>query len=414
MAAIRTPEGLFRILGYEESLQYPDYMDRGVVDRVHTSDAGFMISKVLNLLANRIGEKDLPTAFLSVGGRGMQMTEVQAFRVVAPPGEINQSLLDEMAKECYEKIEKHNDGVGALAIVPSYFVLDGKRQEYRPMRNQRCRELEIHYTAFVTHREAKDAIRKSFRQAGKCAIEEAFARPEALLSAFISVDGIEMLNAGCAILDIGARTTTLTICRGGQYLETKTVSQGSDDITDHIAAQGISKQYADQLKVKYGVAMPRMVTRNCTFKIPARPEIGGTIEMTSVNLAELIGSKLTEMLAPLIDTCNAYSNRIQCLYITGGGSMQQGIYEWIQSRSRIRVAYGAHNRLLTTDSNPEFCSPKYASLVGTLLLASSWRERHPHFNLTFKDFFWDVTSSLFGAPDESLNKETTLFDDLDD
>lgn len=405
LAAVRTEDGYFRVLGYEESNFYPDYMDRGAIDRAHTSDAGFMISKVLNLLANRIGEKELPTAFQAIGGRSMQITQVQASRRLGTiPREVTQSLLDELERECHAKIEAHNEGVGSLALVPCYFELDKVRQNNRPTSRQLCREIEAHYTAFVTHRDVSDAMKKCFSQAGAHVVEASFARPEALLSAFIAVDGVEVLDAGCAVLDLGAQTSTLTICKGADYLATKTIAQGSDHITRFIEQQGMSYQLAEQLKTQYGKAMPRLVRQNCKMRIPMRPEYGKEVlTLYSVDLAQLIDTKLSEILGPLVDIINAYSSRIRRVYITGGGAMQDGILDWLQDRCRVEVMYGAHNRLLTRDTDDEYCSPRYASLIGTILMGADWREKH-QYEAGFKYRVVNMLSQV----------AVTLFDGIED
>ena len=79
--------------------------------------------------------------------------------------------------------------------------------------------------------------------------------------------------------------------------------------------------------------------------------------------------------------------RIQILYITGGGSMMQGVAEYIQSLTPLRVTYGAHNLLLHRDTEEKYLSPAYTSLVGTLLLGQDYRDNHKNQPVRQPGFF---------------------------
>lgn len=402
MAAKRIDGDVLRILGYEQSQKHPDYMERGVV--VQSSNAGFMIGEVLRMLANRIGEKELPTAFVCTGGKSMQIHPVSARRDQCRPKEISPKLLEEMLEECRRKIEDGNPGVGVLGLVPSYFSLDGKEQDYVPTPDQRASVVVAHYMAFVSHKEVSSQLQKAFDQSGRV-IESSFVRPEALLSVISTVDGNEALRRGCAVLDMGAQTSTLTIYKGGQYLQNKVVPQGSYHITRSIAQQGIASSMAEKLKCEYGYASPDEVEQNYRLRVPSTIPGERDLVVTSKELSELISLKLDEILAPIIKMVNEYANRIEILYLTGGGAMLNGVDHYLAERCpSLRVVYAAHNTLLTRDTDDEFCSPAYTSLVGTLLLAADYREEHPDVRVVqppfmdrFKKKFEEKTLEIFSA-----------------
>lgn len=383
MAAERIENDVLRILGYEESHKFNDYMERGVV--MQTSNAGYMIGEVLHLLANRIGEKDLPTTFVTTGGKSMQISTVFSRRDLCRPQMITKNLLEELENECKQKTEENNANVGVLGLVPSFYKLDGIEQDTAPTPNQRATLIEAHYIAFVCRKDVNEQLLKAFDQSGKL-IETTFVRPEVLLSAFATADGSEILSRGCGVLDMGAQTTTLTIYKGGQYLYNKVIPQGSNHITKLVAQQGISYAMAEKLKTEYGFSSPDEVNKNYRMRLHA-PD-GEELIVTSNELSELIQTKLEEILGPVIQVVNQYADRIQRLYITGGGSMLQGIDQYLSKRLQVKVMYGSTETLLTRDTDDEFCSPKYASLVGALLLGADWRETHRD-NPVRKPTIWD-------------------------
>ena len=230
MAARRLSADFFQILGVEERPQKMGNIcvEQGVVTQ--SSNAGYVIAEVLKLLANRIGVDELPTAFLAIGGYSMQIVAVHSRRDQARRKEISQTLLDEMERECKEKIEVRNPDVAVLGLVPSYFKLDGIEQDDIPSPEQRAALVEAYYIAFCGRKAIDTQLQKAFSQAGR-SIEQSFVRPEALLSAFATCDGNQVLTDGCAVLDFGAQTTTLTVYKGGQYLLNKVVPKGGYHIT---------------------------------------------------------------------------------------------------------------------------------------------------------------------------------------
>lgn len=371
MAAQRVDNDLFHILGVEKSRKFMSGIERGVV--VQTSNVGYMISEVLRLLANRIGINNLPTAFVSVGGRSMRIVHVSSKRDQIHPRPVSKQLLGDMERECKQKIERHYPEIIVLGLVPAYFVLDGVEQEQAPKEDQAVVLVEAHFIAFYAKRELDEQLQKSFVQAGR-SIESSFVRPEALLSAFACVDGDEVLQHGCAVLDFGAQTTTLTVFKRTTYLFNIVLPQGGQNITKAIAQQGISEATAEQLKCKYGFAAPSLVEKNLRMSI--NDPVNGVVEFTSAALASIIEQKLEEILSPLMQEFAKYEERVETLYITGGGSMLNGLDVFVQQHTKVKVLYGAHDTLLDSTTEPAFFEPGYSSLVGTLLLGSDYRLEH--------------------------------------
>lgn len=393
MAAEMTTGGLLRILGVETSNKF-ECVERGIV--TNTSDAGFMINEVLKKLSNRVRVEALPSAFVCVGGRTMQVVAVHSTRDQVRRKEIAQPLLDAMEVECKQKIEARNPDVAVLDLVPYFYKLDGVEQEHQPTENQRAALVEAHFIAFVGKKELEQKIVDSFNRSAK-RLEHIYVRPDALMNAITTDE--DMAN-GCAILDMGAQTTTLTVYKGNQYLYNKVVPLGGYDITRDIEQIGISLAYAEQLKCKYGYASADMVSTNHRFRLPAPTMPQGEVAVMATEIADIISARLEQMLTPLLDVLNAEASRFRVLYVTGGAAMLQGLVGYIQAKTSIPVMYGSHASWLTTDTPDEMCMPTYSSLVGTLLLGADYRNKHP-----------EVTTSGEGILDIIKEKTLTIFTD---
>ena len=376
MAAERVGEDLFRVLGVEQSQRYK-CIEQGVI--TSTTNAGYMINEVLRLLANRIHIENLPTAFVTLGGKSMQIAPVKARRDQLRKREVSAALLESMKQECKDKIESKYPDVAVLELVPSYFVLDGQEQEETPTENQRAALVEAHYFAFVGKKELASRLNTAFDQAGR-SVESTFVRPDVLLSVFQCEETKEdepydILSDGCAVLDMGAQTTTLTVFKGGQYLVNKVIPRGGYHITRALEQQGLSFSTAEKLKTQYGYAAPELVEKNYTFRVPAN-DGEGEIKVLCTEVAEVIEQKLGEILAPVVQELDRYKERVCRLYITGGASMLHGIDLYLRERTGYDVRYGMHDLLLTRDTDEQFLAPTYSALVGTILLGQDYRDKH--------------------------------------
>ena len=368
MAGEYTQDGLLRVLGVETSY-VKHCVERGVIN--NSSNAAYTINEVLRLLANRIHVETLPYTFVCIGGRSLTIADVSSKRDQVRKREVPKSLLEEMEEECKQKIEAHNQGVAVLDLIPSYFSLDGQYQETMPTPNQRATIVEAHYTAFVGREEIARRLTESFDRSTKN-LEKSFVRPDTLFNVLVSDDD---MARGCAILDMGAQTTTLTICKEWQYLLNKVVPKGGYDISRDIEAQGMSLPYAEKIKCEYGVASPDMVATNYRMRIPTSD---GEVVIDMKELATIIAGSLDRILDPLMQILNEESERVGVLYITGGASMLNGVDQYIQSKTQIPVMYGSHAMYLTSDTPDEMCAPNYSALIGTLLLGADHRQKHPH------------------------------------
>lgn len=369
IAAERIDHDTLHILGYEQNAKYPS-IDRGMV--LNSSNTGFMISETLRLLGNRIGVPALPTAFVVTGGRTMQSAVVGSKRNLIKPREITPAILQECEEECKQKIEAKYPDAAVIGLVPACYILDGKQQDELPTSAQRAQLFEVLYTAFVGKKELDTKLTDSFNRASR-SVEQAFPRPEALLSAFAAEDS-SVLERGCAVIDMGAQTTTLSIFQGNHYLLNRVIPQGGYHITRSIEQQGLNFAAAERIKCQIGVAAPELVERNQTVHLRAANE-ADSLTFTLVELAEVIQQKLDEILTPIMDLIA--QNPVHTIFLTGGGSLLSGVDQYVQQKTDIPVMYGSHACLLDHSTPDEFCSPEYSSLIGALIMGADYRDAHP-------------------------------------
>lgn len=387
IAAECVGEDLFHILGAASSHREGG-IKQGTIGS--TANVGYMINEVLRLLANTIHIDNLPTAFVLLGGRSMQAVDVSAKRDQVHRLAVSPQLLADMKNECTTKIERVNPDFKVFDVIPSCYVLDGVPQEDIPTNAQKATKVEAYYTAFAAKKELDSRLNMSFDKAGR-SIESSFIRADVLLSVFQCQEAREQENYdifanGCAVIDMGAQTTTLTIYKGGAYLVSKVYPRGGDDITSAIAAQlQLSTDMAEQLKREWGVASPDFVEDKEAVAIS---------NVKAVDLATLIEAKLNEIFESVWKKLDEYTDRIERLYITGGASMLQGMDLYVQKHTKLEVYYGAHDYLLTHNTDEEFFKPVYSDLVGALLAGQDYRKQHKDEPVKKPNFMKKVETAL--------------------
>lgn len=367
MAAEQTEDGLLHILGADVSKRKV-CVERGVV--TNTSDASYCIGECMKLLANRINMPLLMNCFTALGGRSMTIVEVSSNRTVNH-SPVTQELLEEMDLECKQKIEARNPQAAVLAVVPYSYLLDGVEQNYPPEASQRVTDFIAKYVAFVGIKELEKKVEDSFIRTPKH-LEQMFARPDALLCALATEEDIKR---GCAIIDMGAQTTTMTIFKNDRYVYNKVVSLGGLDITRDIQLLGVSFEYAERLKCEFGNAAWEIGMPDPCYRVPDTE--GGTVMLRTSDIHEAIFTRLNQIFATFREDLQQYEQQIGVVYITGGASMLQGVDQYVQRLTSLPVMYGSHAPWLTADTPDEYCAPNYSSLVGTLLLGAQYRAIHP-------------------------------------
>lgn len=359
----------FHILGCESSSRHQS-IEKGIP--TNSSDVGFMMHETLNLLSNRVGRGELKNIFVCMGGRSLQSVRVEAHRQQRR-SEIKQKLLTEMINECSEKIESRTPAAGVLAVLPERWEVD--EQEYdgqREILGIMGREITLYATAFVMRKEYCTKMDDALKRAA-IAIYHREVVPDACITA-LTVD--EEREKGCAVIDLGAQTTTLTIYRNNQFQLTKVIPLGGYHVSHDIETLGISAVNAEKLKTNWGTLSLKADEVDKGIRIPSVREGEAPLIVTRGNLSSIIACRINEILLPLLAEIEKFEG-VSVIYLTGGASMLRGLVPFLRKKTSIPVEYGSHAAWLDRDTEEEFYQPLYSSLIGTLLLGQMYKDDHP-------------------------------------
>ncbi len=374
MAATSDEQGILTITGLE-TISKPRSMEKGII--VNSTEVGGAIRNILHLLRNRIGmrsDEQIPSVFVSVGGKSLQSTIVEVSRDLLVPSQISEKRYEEMAAECKNKMERAYPNIIVLQAEPIMYILDGEAQWDKPDEYQRVRRVTIHYNVFICLKDSWDKVKGSLDRAGVVS-EYSFARPDAHLTALCSGKDLE---EGVAIIDLGYQTTTLSIYKDGAFRRTYVHPLGGYHITRDIQDQQISFEMAEKAKILYGHALETNVTQNKNITARNEKNPAEKVQISFSLLAHIIQARQEEILEPLMSRLDKFleTDSLGKVYITGGGAMLADMAELIQTMTDIPVEYGSHADWLSLDAEEEYYKPSYSALIGTLVMGANYRETH--------------------------------------
>lgn len=364
IAAEVPDDNLIRILSDEH--RKADGIKNGIVSQ--PSGTAFNVGALLKELHNSAGMHQ-PIRYISaaVGGKGMKIIPFTIERSFRKRQLITAELIDEMAMAC-EK-EYMQEGMDVYDVIPLRYLVDDEEME-KP-EGEKGNHVVGEYHLVVGNKLIRTQLQKCMERIVHTDINY---MPLAAEAFSVAVSSLEEREEGCAIISFGESSTTLAIYRESILQQLMVVPLGGQHITRDIEETGISYESAEKLKCLKGVCMQQLIERPVNIKISSRTPGDAPIVLSDRFVALIIEARLDEMMEPLFDELKIRQDELpHGIIITGGGSRLGRLKEYMEARTGIRTRPGDHSVLLTKDTEPRYHAPEYSQLIGTILLASSYR-----------------------------------------
>jgi len=209
---------------------------------------------------------------------------------------------------------------------PDQKILDVAEQEYRV-----DQQLQMDPVGIPAHRLEGNflniLVRKTFFQnLNKCfesvgiTVAELFLAPLALANAVLTE---AEKRSGCALVDIGADTTTVSVFWKNVLRHLAVIPLGSNNVTKDIASLQMEEADAEQMKLKYGSAY----TDNNDIDPTLKYSIDAERQVESHRFIEIVEGRMQEIIENV--SCqipSEYADKLLGgIIITGGGSNMKNI-----------------------------------------------------------------------------------------
>ena len=359
MVGRKNREGKLSILDNEE-VESGSCIRRG---RIYNLDE--VQKKVRDLvwkLEHRLSLK-IEKMYAGLGGQSLQTELCTVIKDFSGDGEatITEELIQSLRVEC----ESYERDVEVLDIVSAEFYLDDNNLPETDPVGKTCSSLEVHFKLIV----AQPAVKKlSFNSLEKAHIDVAgyVISPIATANAVLSK---EDKMDGCALVEIGAEITYVSIYKQGVLKQLNTIPLGGDVITKDIASLKIPLKEAEKLKIEYGnaIANPDEGTQKIRIQ---HPEFNGPKEIERSLLDDIIEARTAEIIANVEYHVRSseYGKSLNAgIILTGGGSrlnkMRAALKNNFKSAVRLAVPDSQHFQ----KPEEQYNHPAYSEIIGILL-----------------------------------------------
>lgn len=366
MAAEVLDSGAVRVLSEESKAS--DDVKWGIVDK--PSGASFKVSEILKLLKNSAKMQDISLVSVAIGAKSMKMMPVAVSRFVPSPGIVTEGLLADMMKECERKVRQPD--ITVFDVTPAEYMVDGVVMD--DPAGKEAMQITATFNVIAGSKIIRSELERCFDRTG-IMLETSPLTIDAISTVVVEEHEKEI---GCALINLGATTTTLAVYHDGIVQRMQVIPLGAKNITKDIQELGINEANAERLKCIKGSALEAMVLEPMYIQIAAADDSMDPVKISTKFLATIIEARLDEILLPIFEIFRSLPFDLEAgIVLSGGGSKLNNIVDYIEQKSGIYTRIGSHVDWLSDDTHERFHDPLYSQLIGTILLNNEYRNENP-------------------------------------
>ncbi|MCM1519264.1 MAG: hypothetical protein NC098_00560 [Lachnoclostridium sp.] len=359
---------------------------------VETAEA---ISKVVERLEAREPGRKVEGVYISMGGRSLRSELVVLEHRLPAESDITAAMVEDLSREAFEQ------PVGDRKIIdvtPREFRVDNVPTN-RPVGTygtQLLAKLNIISLRNHIYRNLMHVIQDRLNLKICGYFVRQIVEGDLVLST-------EEKRLGCALIDFGAETTTISVYKHGvlQYLDT--LPLGSRNITRDITALNHLEERAEELKIRGGNALPSAADQQTSMFAHDEPDF------TEIN--NYVSARAGEIIANIAERIKASGFNADLLpagiVIIGRGARLTNFNQRLGADLGMKVRAGQPGaRIRVTDSR--ILPSDNIDVIATLAAAAESAEQCMPLIKKPTDFFVESTPEVTETPEEEKKEETPV------
>lgn len=347
----KNEQGVISILA-SESIPSDSCIKHGSIYNI--DETAGKIKKLINLLENKSGRK-IAKVYVSVSGMSLRAIEYSVIKDLGSDTEVQFSVIDQMEQQA--RSNKPDFMTNYSVVAPEFFI-DGQQVE-DPL-GQYGSIIEGRYRLIVGRPTIKSNLIKCITEKNQIGIAGFIVGPVA--AGAIVLDEADK-QRGCALIDFGAGTTTVSIYKNGLLRYMIVIPFGGKTITKDIQELGFVESSAEAAKIKYG----RVGKDKSKQNTPASTEI----DIKELN--KVIQLREEEIVLNVLNQIkeSGYFGQLEAgVILIGGASQLKGLPEFLEEKLQMSVKVGVAKRLYINNVADLLQNPAYAQCLGLLLFAN--------------------------------------------
>ncbi|MBP3252360.1 MAG: cell division protein FtsA [Prevotella sp.] len=326
IAGQKKPDGSISVLALVKE-DSSSFIRKGVVYNIDKTAQCLqgIIKKLEAQLKTRITQ-----VFVGVGGQSIRSVKNTLVKDLAADSIVTQEMVVELMDANWN------------LDYPDQKILDVAEQEYRVDQNLqmdpvgiRATRLEGNFLNILERKSFFQNLNKCFEVAG-IKVADMYLAPLVLANAVLTETE---KRSGCALVDIGADTTTVSVFWKNVLRHLAVIPLGSNNITKDIASLQMEESDAEQMKLKHASAY----TENSEIDANLKYSIDMGRQVESHRFIEIVEGRMEEIIENVryqIPT-DYYDKLLGGIIVTGGGANMRGIEKAFTTYThidKIRVA----------------------------------------------------------------------------
>lgn len=323
------------------------------------------IKETVGEVEQRLGVK-IMDAYTGISGRHIKCANYPYYVFVGGDGEVKE-----------EAVRRLNDGMrnmqapigeSILDRIPQNYIIDGKGEEVSDPVGMFGRKLESTFSFVLGSNTPIERLNKALTR-----VE--LKQGRIFVNALASAEAVTLPDEreqGVAVVDIGAGTTDICIYHNDIVRYVGVIPLGADAINKDIRAYSIMDKYIEDLKIKFGYAVPDKAP-NQKILLPGRTS-KETKEVLVRNLSRIIEQRLVDIAEyvrkEIADA--GYEGKLGLgLVLTGGCANLKDIDLFFKQYTGLDVRIAAPDVECAEGLERRMDDPCFATAAGLLLKAQA-------------------------------------------
>ena len=331
LAGTKNPDGSIGVLAY--AAEYTtDCVKRGNIYNIDKTAQ--CVSRVIKQLEEKL-EAEIKKVYVGVGGMSVCTISNTVMQKLPEGTKVSQALVSEMMAKNQSMLLGDRE-ILAVASPQEYKV--GNTQTTTDPVGTLTDRIEGHYLNIVARSSVKQNISQCFRQIGY-EVADYLLSPKATADSVLS---ITEKRSGCALVDLGAETTTISIYKSNILKHLAVIPLGGSNITQDLTSLKMEVDDAERMKRRFGKAYvsPEEGKENASveYKLEGRLPVAANVfnKCVTARQSEIIENVWNQIML------SGYSDQLMGgIVLTGGGANMADIdraFTAVAQIEKIRIA----------------------------------------------------------------------------
>ena len=335
IAGKKNSDGSIQVLAYARE-DASSFIHKGVIYNIDKTAQA--LTSIINKLEGQLNNS-IAKVYVGIGGQSLRTVKNAVSRTLEEEDIISQELVDSI---CDENLEVPLADMSVLDVAPQEYKIDNNLQA-DPV-GVAGQHITGQFLNIVARASLKKNLEHSFEQA-KVEIADLLIAPIALANAVLTENE---MRSGCALVDFGADTTTISVYKNNILRYLSVLPLGGNTITHDITSLQMEEQDAEKLKLQYGNALYEEEEDTETPAVCTLDD-GRAIELATLN--NIVEARTEEILANVWNQLqlSGYEDKLfSGVVFTGGGANLKNIEDAFRKQSKmekIKTMRFVHNTI---------------------------------------------------------------------